>query len=202
MTTDKKIINKICSLYQGLFISMIAEELGISVNKVRYWLDKNNIPKRNRSDAGYLAYKYRFDKLPCKIKTRLDISDEKLLVAGVMLYASEGSKKEKGRVTFVNSDPKLIKLFLKFLRKICGVHEERIRITPHFYRDQDEVKLRKFWSGVTEVPLSQFCKSYIHQGKKGSYNKKSKYGTISLRYSDKRLLGQILRWIEEYLDRL
>ena len=203
MKINKILIKKICSLYcdKQYSMAMIAEKSKISIHKVRYWLEKNNIPRRNRSDAGYLTHIHRFNKRPCRIKAKFTPEEEKLLIAGIMLYIAEGSKKDRRSVALANSDPKLIQLFLRFLRETCGVHEERLRIIPHFYTDQDEKKLRKWWSQITGIPLTQFCKSYIHKAKKGTYKKKSEYGTISLRYNDKKLLNQILQWIKEYFDK-
>jgi hypothetical protein len=47
---------------------------------------------------------------------------------GAVLYWCEGSKREKDcRVEFVNSDPKMISVFMRYLRS-KNVNEARIRI--------------------------------------------------------------------------
>jgi hypothetical protein len=139
--------------------------------------------------------------LPCNIKKKLTSKEKELLIAGIMLYWAEGWKKHSTYVIFSNSEPKMVQLFLKFLRKICGVQEDRIRLLLHLYEDQNEVKLKKFWSKVTKIPLSQFQATYIHKGKPGTYKKKSEYGTVFLKYGDKKLLNQILQWIDDYLNK-
>lgn len=203
METNKTLIKEIYSLYlkNQYSMTMIAEELKISPNKVCYWLEKNNIPRRTMSEAVSLAYLHRFNKLPCNIKKKLTSEEKKLLIAGIMLYWAEGWKKNSKYVSFSNSNPRMIELFLKFLREICGVHEDRIHLLLHLYEDQNELKLKNFWSKVTEIPLSQFNASYIHKGKPGTYKKKSEYGTISIKYGDKKLLDQILQWIDDYINR-
>lgn len=200
--SDKSTINKICSFYRDKHysMSMIAERLEISLHKVQYWLEKNNIPRKDRSEAGYLAYMQRFNKLPCNIKKKLTSKQKELLIAGVMLYWAEGWKKNSQGVAFSNSEPKMIQLFLEFLREICGIQENRLSITLHLYEDQNKLKLKRYWSKITKVPLSQFNATYIHKGKPGTYKKKSIYGTASLRYYDKKLLNQILQWIDDYLN--
>lgn len=202
--TDKNLIKKICSLYLEEQHSMIviAEKLDISPSKVVYWLEKNNISRRNRSEAGYLNHEQRFNKLSCNIKKKLSPKEEKLLITGLMLYWAEGSKKNNGHIAFSNSDPKMIQLFLKFLREVCGVYENRLKILLHLYKNQNELKLKKFWSKNTGIPLTQFNTSCVHKGKTGTYKKKSRYGTISLRYCDKKLLEQILKRIDSYADKL
>ncbi len=196
----QKLVEDICFLYKIKERSMfqIAQDLKISNNKVRYWLEKNDIPRRNRSNAANLIYFHKFYKLPFKIKKKLSKDDELLLIAGIMLYWAEGTKRSGNYVDFVNSNPEMIKVFLKFLRNICGIQENRLRISLHLYEDQDETKIKKQWSEITNISLKQFYSSYIHQGKAGSYKKKSKYGTVSIRYADKRLFDQILDWIEKY----
>lgn len=118
-----------------------------------------------------------------------------------MIYWGEGTKSGNS-VVLSNSDPKIIRLFLKFLRVICGVAEKRLRIVIHKYPDHDENKLREFWSNITKIPNSQFCKSFLHNKPTGNYKRISEYGTISLRYSDKTLLEIINRWISEYNEKL
>jgi len=116
-----------------------------------------------------------------------------------MLYWAEGSKKSNQYIAFSKSDPRMIQLLLKFIRENCGVHENRLRILLHLYDDQDNKDLEKWWSRLTGIPLTQFFSSYIHKGKQGTYKKKSEYGTVSLRYCDKKLYNQVLRWIDEYI---
>ena len=197
---DKNLIEKICSLYlkNQYSMVMVAEKLKISPNKVQYWLEKNNIPRRNNSEAGYLTHQKRFNKFPSNIKKKFLQKEKELLIAGIMLYWAEGWKKNSGCIAFSNSNPKMIQLFLKFLREICGIYENRLRVVLHLYENQKELELKKFWSKITRIPLKQFNKSHIHKGKSGTYKKKSKYGTLSLRYGDKKLLKQILKLIEEY----
>ena len=199
MSIEKSFIYEIASLYsKGNSMSMVAEQLNVSVHKVQYWLEKESINRRKPSEATTLAHIKKFNKIPCKIKTNLNVEQEKLLIAGVMLYWAEGSKKNNNHVAFSNSDPDMVKLFLNFLREICGIQESRLHLLLHIYTDQNENELKSFWSGVTKIPLNQFHKTYIHQGKAGNYKKKSQYGTISLRYGDKKLFDQIIQWIERY----
>ena len=193
-------ISRMISLYRddGYSMSMISEKLEVSISKVRYWLDKNNINRRNRSDAGYLTHSNRFNRYPCNIKEKLAKKEKELLIAGIMLYWAEGWKKNSNYVSFSNSDASMIQIFLNFLRRICRVDDSRLRILLHFYDNQDEAELKKYWSKVTNIPLRQFNKSFVHKGKTGNYKKKSEYGTVNIRYGDKKLLNQIIRRIDDF----
>jgi hypothetical protein len=190
--------NDIIKLYQDSFFSVqqIAEKLKISSSKVRYVLEKNKIEKRKIGEAIRCLNVTKYKKGEFKIKEILNNSEEKLKIAGIMLYWGEGTK-SGGTVTFSNSDPVMVKVFIKFLRNICGIAEDRLRALLHVYSDQDEKKLKSFWSKNTNIPGRQFSKSFVHIKRGGSYKKNSQYGTISLRYSDKRLLTIINNWIKE-----
>jgi hypothetical protein len=177
-------------------VQQVAEKLKISSSKARYVLKKNKIIKRNIGEAIRCLNVTKFKKGEFKIKENLNSVEEKLKVSGTMLYWGEGTK-SGGTVTFSNSDPVMIKLFIKFLRNICGVAESRLRALLHVYSDQDEKKLKYFWSKITNIPESQFSKSFVHTKKGGNYKKNSQYGTMSLRYSDKQLLIIINNWIKE-----
>lgn len=178
-------------------MNQIGEKLGIPPSVVCYILIKANVKRRSFSDATSNTYTTRFKKPQFKIRNNLSLDQKELRIAGVMLYWGEGSKRNN-RVSFANSDPEMIKVFLCFLREICGVSEERLRASLHMYPDHNEEHLIYFWSSVTSIPKSRFWKTFIHVGRKGTYKRKSLYGTLALSYSDKRLLKQILDWIEEY----
>jgi hypothetical protein len=188
----------IIKLYRDSFFSVqqIAEKLKISSSKIRYVLEKNKVVKRKIGEAIKFLNVTKFKKREFKIKEILNNSEEKLKIAGTMLYWGEGTK-SGGTVTFSNSDPVMVKVFIKFLRNICGIAENRLRALLHVYPDQDEKKLKYFWSKNTNIPVSQFSKSFVHIKRGGSYKKSSQYGTISLRYSDKWLLTIINNWIKE-----
>ncbi len=141
----------------------------------------------------------KFHKKPARIKENLSIEDEKLRLLGVMLYWAEGCK-GRGTVKFVNSDPDMIRLFLRFLREICGIWENRLKLLIHMYPDQDEDMLVEFWSNTTKVPRENFYKSFTHVGKGGTYKRKSSYGTLTVNYSDKKLLDRINLWIGEWRE--
>ena len=180
-----------------LSMKQIGDKFNLSSSAIRYYLDKYKIKRRTISDAITSIYITRFKKKPFKLKEGLSKAEMELKIAGIMLYWGEGAK-SGGTVKFANSDPEMIKVFLKFLRNICGIFEERLKVLIHMYPDQDEKTLIKFWSFVTKIKKENFYKSYTHEGKKGTYKNKSLYGTLAVHYSDKKLLNLILNWLDFY----
>ena len=115
-----------------------------------------------------------------------------------MLYWAEGSTAGDMTVDFANSDKDMIALFLKFLRKVCGIDEDRLRVYSYFYANQNISKNINFWSKVTKIDKKQFTKPYIREDYDKNKTQKMPYGLIHIRYSDKKLLNLIKNWINGY----
>lgn len=188
-------------LNKHLSVQRIGGILSLSTSKIYRSLDMAGIPRRGISEAVTDWHVHENGKKLFSLKQKLSPEEEKLKIAGIMLYWGEGSKKN-GTVALSNSDPKMIVFFLKFLRKICGVSETRLRITLHFYEDQDPLALMKFWSKVTHIPLKHIHKPHLHKRSFGTYKTLSKYGTVAVAYSDKKLFDIINGWIGEYSEAL
>jgi len=189
------------SLYleKGLSAKQTADRLGVPEAKVVYWLRKYRIPKRSRSEALYLRINPEGD--PFKIKAELSSAEEKLKAAGLLLWVTEGSVKDKESVGTSNSDPALITLFVEFLLRVCGVEKSRIRMRVLYYPNMemsvDEV--REFWAQATGLDQAQIkINNYraVH-----NHRAKSRYGTARVEVSNIRLRVLMEQWLNElYAD--
>ncbi len=191
-------IDKVKELYwnKKYNIKEVSESLGVSFWSLYRFMNKNNIPRRERSEANYVGNR---QKLHFEVKNKLAEKDKELKIAGIMLYWAEGSKNLKSNmVDFVNSDPNMIKIFLKFLRQICGVKEDRLRLYLYSYSYQEIDKLKDYWNKITGIPKAQFFKPYIREGNPNLNGRKLPYGLVHIRYCDKQLLKLVLSWIEEF----
>jgi predicted DNA-binding protein YlxM (UPF0122 family) len=177
-----------------LSLQEIAQRYNVHLTSVLKRMKKFGIPRRNFSEANYV---FHDGKPKYKIKTILNDEEEKLKIAGVMLYWAEGYKGGMG-IDFANSDPDMIRLFLKFLRQICGIGESRLRVYLYAYEDQNIDALKDFWSKITQIPLVQFSKPYIRKHNLCFNGRKMPYGLIHIRYYDKRLGQLVLSWVESY----
>jgi hypothetical protein len=189
---------KIVADYQkGLSIAQVATAAQLSATSVIYYLDKQGVARRGRSDAVTQWHITANNKKPARLKNDLNQTEQALKLAGTMLYWAEGTKGH-GAVKFTNSDPAMIRIFLRFLREIFGIWEERLKLLVHIYPDHNEEEIICFWSQICDVPRVNFYPSFVHEGKRGTYKKKSKYGTLCISYSDKKVLDTINSWIDEY----
>jgi hypothetical protein len=136
------------------------------------------------------------------------ISLRDLFLVGVALYWAEGYKKPIMRggkirtshyIGFTNSDPKLICLFLRFIREICEVPEERIKANLRIFEHQNEAYLLDFWQKISKIPTSRFGKVYkgisISSQRKKPYNTLP-HGTFQVRIGDTALYHRIMGWID------
>ena len=92
------------------------------------------------------------------------ISDRELWLIGIALYWAEGTREKYNstNVKFANSDPKMIKLFLKWIQKICKIPKKDISFAIYLHETARERKteIQKYWSKVTNFPVIQFQKIY------------------------------------------
>ncbi len=174
----------------------IANKFNISLWALYTFMKKYKIERRNFSQANYVVSNRL--KPQFKIKQELSSLDEKLKVAGIMLYWAEGTL-NRNTVDFVNSNPRMIKVFLRFLREICGVSEKRLRLYLYVYSYHNVRTIMEYWHKVTAIPVNQFTKPYVRKGSLNKTERKLVYGLVHIRYNDKRLLQIIKDWIEEYI---
>jgi len=189
-------INRIKNLYQGkqFSVDQTAKKLGVSLWSLYNFMDKNNISRRLPSEINYVINK---NKPQFKIRDELDEKGQGLKIAGIMLYWAEGTLRGK-TVDFVNSNPDMVKIFLKFLREICGINERRLRLYLYTYSQLDLKDTMNYWRKVTGIPINQFTKPYVREGNPNLSKRKLPYGLVHIRYNDKRLLETINSWIEGY----
>lgn len=201
----KKDISRVKFLYYNKQYSAreVAEALDVSMAIIYKFMRKNDLPRRNFFELNRIRFERK--KPSFILKKSLTEKEKRLRIAGIMLYWAEGAKPQKKyrncTVDLANSDSEMIKLFLKFLRIICGVNEKRLRILLYCYTNQDPEKLKKYWSNITKIPLNQFTKPYIRKDFLSEKSDKMKHGLIHIRYNDKKLLLQIQSWIEDYLKK-
>lgn len=85
---------------------------------------------------------------------------ETLELALAMLYLGEGFKKSGG-TGMGNTDPLILKFFLRLMLKVYNLKLENISIYLHLRADQNVESMKKYWSKELKIPLSRFRKVSI-----------------------------------------
>jgi len=130
------------------------------------------------------------------------LSNRNRFIAGIALYAAEGTKTDK-KCSFSNSDPKLIKFMSTWFREFCHVPERKLRGAIWIHDNLDAIKAAKYWSKLTNVPIPQFHKTYIAKNKVNSPKIRKNihnYGVFSIRFSDAKAHRKIMGWISGMFD--
>jgi hypothetical protein len=176
---------------------IIAKYFSVPLDAVYYAMRRHNIQRRDPSENNRIQFQNK--PLSYKIKQELSWKEQQLKLAGTLVYWSEGYKTEKSAgIDLANSDVDMLKLFIHFLRTICNIDESRLRIYLYCHDKNKIADLIVFWSEQLSIPRNQFTKPYVKKYSKVEKNQKMPYGLVHIRYSDKKLLREILSWIDEY----
>jgi hypothetical protein len=175
----------------GLPLAEIAARLGVSKSSVSLWV--RDVPfdplprpprgRRREPNALQRRRQVEIDRLVAEGRERIGrLSEREFLVAGVALYAGEGSKTD-GSVLFANSDPRMIAFFCAWLRRYFEIDEARLRVRLYLHEGLDLAAAVAFWSGVTGIPASQFQKPYRAIPDPTIRRTKHVHGCVGVRYS-------------------
>ena len=161
---------------QGLSYKQILKIVRCSSSSLSLWLrdipltelQKAGLRRRKQESIERTARKLHENRLAREAAIRREaseqmgtVSDRDLFIAGVVAYAAEGSKNKPWRgpirVSFVNSDPGMIRLFLRWL-DLVGVQRESLTFRLAIHEKADIDGALAFWSDVVGVPSSAFLR--------------------------------------------
>lgn len=160
---------------QGKSYKEILDEIGVAKSTLSLWLRSVNLSKEQKRrltqksiDAAKRGAKRKKEKrveITREIKEKAakeikSISKKELWLMGIMLYWAEGSKEKSksSQVEFMNSDPAMIRLFIKWLLEIVKVREEDLIFEIYIHENhKDRLKIvRKYWSESLVLPVAYF----------------------------------------------
>lgn len=135
------------------------------------------------------------------IKNTPVISKEQLLLIGAALYWGEGTLRSRERgyptVSFSNSDPNMVRVFMWYLRKGLGVVDTQIKSGIHIHPNIKAEKAKRFWSKITKLPKGTFfITEQISRASK--FKRKGNflpYGTLSIRVNRRQPFYRIKGYI-------
>ena len=202
---------------QGLSYGVIAKKLNISKSTASFWLYKIKLTREqrknlDRNQAKHLNYgpnsqrNRRLREVQIIInKAKNEISDnialESYRLFGTALYWAEGGKKAMFYMT--NSDPQLILFWTKWLEKIFKIRPNTLTARLNIYPQQSEKVIKKFWSELTKIPLSNFGKSHVKPLSKNYKKNSLYYGTIRIEVpkgTDYRY--KVYAWQQKILEKI
>jgi hypothetical protein len=163
---------------KGLSYNEILKRVPVAKSTLSLWLRDIGLAKRQKQR---LTEKRRIAQIKAqqtcrdnRIKTTKEIkllakkeiqklSRKELWLIGVALYWAEGSKQKETNVSqevsLGNSDPNVVKIFLKWLMEICLVQKKAIHVRLYIHRIGNEKRALNYWSKVTKIPTKKFQKT-------------------------------------------
>lgn len=136
-----------------------------------------------------------------------NLSKRELLLMGAALYWAEGYKRPRvinniertsHQISFVNSDPDMIKIFIKFLREIINIPREKITLNMRLYNNLEEKLCKSYWKKVTGLSDGNFRKTTylvsLSSKNKRSFNRLP-FGTLAVGVADTAKFHTIMGFI-------
>ncbi|HEU0085738.1 MAG TPA: hypothetical protein VFQ59_02150 [Candidatus Paceibacterota bacterium] len=166
----------------------------LSLERIRELRDNSPIRIKNYKNTVKIRNKNHIDKVYKKVSKDIGLfSKRDLFIAGMFLYWGEGTKTQEAMVTLTNTNPAMLKLYIKWLG-LFNVRRKDLKVKLHLYSDMNINESVIFWSKELRIPINQFCKPYIKKSslKSISYKKGFGKGTCSVIFGSKPLWEYIM----------
>ncbi|TSC83945.1 MAG: Uncharacterized protein G01um101413_748 [Parcubacteria group bacterium Gr01-1014_13] len=203
---------------EGMSYSQIKNILKIGKGTLSHWLQDYPLSKERikelRDGGGKRIEKYREtmrQKRGARLKVvyesqkkiLLPLNKRELLIAGLFLYWGEGSKSHATDLRLSNTDPSMIKFFIKWLTVCLQVPKSKLKVQLHLYSDMHIDKEINFWSNTLNIPDTQFIKPYIKTSLLTDINHKGGFGhgTCNIKIGNARLSEKILMTLKVITDK-
>jgi hypothetical protein len=201
---------------EGASIKDIAHCVGVSKSSVSLWVrDIELTPKQHAALAARnVAYNSQMSgtwKQAAKRRAeRVEYQEhgraiarfgDPFFAAGCMLYWAEGAR-DRNSLKFTNSDPDMVRFFVRFVRERFDVGSEAISLSCNLFADHVERQreIEQFWLDVACLPTSCLRKSSVNVYSKYSQKKrrnKLPYGTCRINVSRTWIVQTIYGAIQE-----
>jgi len=174
----------------------VSQKLGCSVGQVNYWLSHYGIPKRSISDSIYNKRNPKGD--PFSVRQLKTIEDGILYGLGLGLYWGEGNKRNTNSLRLANTDFRLIKKYIEFLKDAYQIEEKKLKFGLQVFGDIDGKEALNFWIKSLGVQRKQFQKTvYLPRRGMGTYKHRAENGVLIVYFNNKKLRDLICQAIEK-----
>jgi hypothetical protein len=215
MIKDSKIKKKAEILRkQGFSYGEISSKIQISKSTVKYWCKTIPLKPKDRKrlytkqiemlsqgpNSSHNRRQKKIDEIIKKAEKEINfpILSDTYKLFGAALYWAEGNKVSDFTIT--NSDPLLVAFMTQWFCKIFNIKPSDCRAHLNIYSQQNDLKLKKFWSEITGIPLNKFGKTFIKPVNKNYKKNNLYYGTIKVRVSKGTdFRHQVFGWINAIL---
>mgnify|MGYP006056923607 CR=1 FL=1 len=196
---------------KGMSYSAIKEKLDISKSTLSYWL--SDLPlSRNQINALRAHSPKRIEKFRNTMREKKEkrigemfrivskevgtFTQRELFIAGFFLYWAEGGKTKHYNITLSNTDPSMLRFYLKWVYSL-GVPKEKIKVRLQLYSDMNIEKEIQFWATKLTVKSTQFKKPYIKESKLLDLTQKGfGHGTCNISVDDRDISEYVIQGLK------
>lgn len=191
---------------QGMSYSQIKEKTGASKGTLSYWLKDLPLSKERlvelRDKSPIRIEKYRNTML-AKKNARLDgvlkivsrdiknLSKRELFIAGLFLYWGEGGKTKEAEISISNTDPAVLKFFLKWIETL-GSNKSKVMARIQIYSNMNSEDEIKYWAKELGLKKIQFRKTYVKSTTRlSNYGHQFFHGTCNIHLGGRGICDQV-----------
>ena len=175
---------------KGMSYSQIKQKLGLSKSTLSGWLadyplsperirelrDLN--PRRIENFRNTMRKKREERLIEVYKKVKKDIgklSKRELFLCGLFLYWGEGYKTAYTTTAIANTDPAILKFFIKWL-KVVKIPANKVRVKIHIYIDMDKNESVNYWRTQLRLPKECFRSVYVKKSELSGLSYKNGFG--------------------------
>jgi transposase len=173
---------------RGWSVNDLATKLGVAKSTAYHWvkhipLDPNAERARAKQEHAAVMIAGRWDEHRRTRDHRQaqvhadaaedvgELSERDLMLVGAAIYWCEGAKSKPwrrlDRLTFINSDPGLLRLFLRFLA-LCGRQKDSLQYRVHIHETADSEAAGEWWARELDLPRESFQRPTIKRHMPGT----------------------------------
>jgi hypothetical protein len=198
---------------QGKSYNTIVKETGVSKSTLSFWfsgtipgtalISGNPAAAKLNAKERLLAYHAKrkvdlrhkeFANLIAAQKDFERFKKHPLFMAGLMLYAGSGDKANRQLVRLSSSDPLLIVVFVRFMRKYFPIEtKDKMKLTILSYEDHHIPTIEGYWLKMTGLQRENLYKTQVIKGRKKT--KRLPYGLGNVSISNRIAKVRILEFL-------
>lgn len=120
------------------------------------WLDRRNASKIISEKNWQIAKEIADQRVE-------NLSEKELMLVGAALYWAEGAKQD---LSFINSDPEMVKVYVLMLKKVYNIKDEDLKVSIRLFEDAFIPDAIMFWSKIVGLDLKNNVSINILKGSK------------------------------------
>ena len=188
---------------QNMTLDEIVERLALPKTTIYYWIKDIPIPRTEKQTLaqrnGTAAMQAKFAAIREKayeqgLAEAPELLRDPTFRDFVVLYMAEGYKRNRNVVSFVNSDPRMVKLAYHWIIRLT---DKKPTFSLQYHADHDVDELKQFWGELLDIEADQIKvirKSNSNQLKGRQF--RSVHGLLTVTTNDTYFRSRLEAWMD------